>query len=59
VDLGSLAKKAKRMVDKRGGVGALKDDAEELKHIAGRKGSAADKAKQAANALKDPGKPGR
>ena len=59
MDLGKLTKKAKQVVDDRGGVDSLKGDAEELKDIAGSKGSAMDKAKQAGKALKDPGKPGR
>jgi hypothetical protein len=58
MDFGNLTKKAKQMVDKRGGTGALKGDAEELKDIVGGKGSAMDKAKEAGKALKDPGKPG-
>ena len=58
MDLGNLAKKAKQVVDKRGGTGALKEDAEELQNIVGGKGSAMDKAKAAGKALKDPGKPG-
>jgi hypothetical protein len=55
VDLDSLAKQAKKLVDQRGGVDALKGDAEELKDIVGGRGSAMDKAKKAAEALKDPG----
>lgn len=58
MDLGSLTKKAKQLVDKRGGTDALKDDADELKDIVGGKGSAMDKAKEAGKALKDPGKAG-
>ena len=49
---------AKKMVDKRGGTDALKEDAEELKDIAGGKGSMKDKAKAAGEAIKDPGAPG-
>ena len=37
---------------------ALKEDATELKDIVGGKGSVTDKAKDAADALKDPGKAG-
>ena len=58
VNFRSLADRAKKVVDKRGGTDALKEDAEELKDIATGKGSASDKAKAAAEALKDPGKPG-
>jgi hypothetical protein len=57
MDFGNLTKKAKQMVDKRGGTDALKGDAEEVRDIVGGKGSAMDKAKAAGKALKDPGKP--
>ena len=46
------------MIDKRGGMGALKEDAEEVRRIAQRKGSLADKAKAAGEAIKEPGAPG-
>ena len=39
VDLDSLTKQAKKLVDQRGGVDALKGDAEELKDIAGGAGA--------------------
>ena len=55
MDLDSLTKQAKKLVVDRGGVDALKGDAEELKDIVGGRGSAMDKAKKAAEALKDPG----
>ena len=55
VNFKKLTEQAKDLVEKRGGTGALKGDAEELKEIAGSKGSLADKAKDAAAALKDPG----
>jgi hypothetical protein len=55
VDLDSLTKQAKKLVDQRGGVDALKGDAEELKDIVEGRGSAMDKAKKAADTLKDPG----
>ncbi len=55
MNLGNLTKQAKKLVDKRGGVEALKGDAGELKDIAGGGGSATDKAKKAADALKEPG----
>ena len=51
----NLLDKGKKIVDDRGGVDSLKQDAEELKKIATGKGSMSDKAKQAAAALKDPG----
>jgi hypothetical protein len=59
VNFKRLADKAKDVVDKRGGTEALKKDAEELKGIAKGKGSLKDKAKAAADALKDPGEKGK
>jgi hypothetical protein len=58
VNLKRLTDRAKKIVDKRGGTDALKDDADELKDIAKSKGSLKDKAKAAGGAIKDPGKPG-
>jgi hypothetical protein len=58
VNFRRLADQAKKIVDKRGGTDALKEDAEELKDIATGKGSLKDKAKAAGEAVKDPGKPG-
>jgi hypothetical protein len=58
MDLKNLFNKGKKIVDERGGVDSLKEDAEELKDIATSKGSLADKAKEAATAVKDPGAPG-
>jgi hypothetical protein len=58
MNLGKLAGQAKKLIDKRGGMGSLKEDAAELKNIAGEKGSLADKARHAGEALKDPGAPG-
>jgi hypothetical protein len=55
---GDLVNRAKKVVDQRGGTDALKKDAEELRDIARSKGSTQDKAKRAAEALKDPGAPG-
>jgi hypothetical protein len=54
----SLQRKAKQLIDKRGGTDSLKADAEELKDIAKSPGSFADKAKRAGEALKDPGAKG-
>lgn len=54
--LGNIANKAKQAVDKRGGMDALKGDADELKGIAKGKGSLKEKAKAAGEALKTPGK---
>lgn len=55
MDFKKLADKAKDTIDKRGGMDSLKADAEELKRVAKGKGSLTDKAKAAAQALKDPG----
>jgi hypothetical protein len=58
MDLKRLFNKGKRIVDQRGGVDSLKEDAAELQGIAEDKGSLTDKAKDAAAAIKDPGAPG-
>lgn len=58
MDFKRLQAQAKRLIDKRGGTASVKEDAEELKDIARGHGSATDKAKRAAEALKDPGAPG-
>ncbi len=58
VNFRRLADQAKKVVDKRGGTDALKEDAEELKDIAKGKGSLKDKAKAAGEAIKDPGAEG-
>jgi hypothetical protein len=58
VNLRRLTDQAKKIVNKRGGTGALKEDADELKDIATSKGSLKDKAKAAGEAIKDPGAPG-
>ncbi len=52
-----LAMVAKQQIDKRGGPEALKADAARLSKIAKGPGSAGDKAKRAADALKQPGAP--
>ena len=51
-------RRAKQLVDKRGGTDSLKADADELRNIAKGTGSVADKAKRAGEALKDPGAKG-
>lgn len=56
--LRDLFSRAKKKVDERGGVESLKQDAAELRDIARGQGSASDKAKQAADAVKNPGAPG-
>jgi hypothetical protein len=58
VNFRRLTDRAKKIVDKRGGTDALKEDAEELKDIATGKGSLKDKAKAAGEAVKDPGAAG-
>ena len=55
MDLKNLFNKGKKMVDDRGGVDSLKEDAQELADIAKGKGSLTDKASEAAAAIKDPG----
>ena len=58
MDIGKLADEAKKLIDERGGMDALKEDALELKDIATGRGSLTDKAKAAAEALQDPGAEG-
>jgi hypothetical protein len=58
MDLQRIANKAKELINKRGGTESLKEDATELKDIASGKGSLSDKAKAAADAVKDPGAAG-
>jgi hypothetical protein len=55
MDFKKLADKAKKTIDERGGVESLKADAEQLKKVAQGKGSLTDKAKAAAQAIKEPG----
>jgi hypothetical protein len=55
MDFKKLFDKGKKMVDDRGGVDSLKEDAQELAAIAKGKGSLTDKAKEAASAVKEPG----
>jgi hypothetical protein len=58
MDFKKLADQAKAAIDKRGGTDSVKEDLGELKDIASGGGSFADKAKEAADALKDPGDSG-
>jgi hypothetical protein len=58
MDLSRLTRRAKELVDKRGGTESLKEDAEELRDIARRKGSTSDKAREAFDAIREPGAPG-
>ena len=56
--LSDLVNKGKGAFQKRGGTEAAKADAQELKDIYAGKGSMTDKAKEAVEALKDPGAKG-
>lgn len=58
MDLSKLTDQAKKLIDERGGMDSLKEDAMELKDIATGEGSITDKAKAAVDAVKDPGAPG-
>jgi hypothetical protein len=58
VNLRRITDQAKKLVEKRGGTDALKEDAEELKDVAKGEGSLKDKAKAAGEAIKEPGAPG-
>lgn len=58
MNLDRLRRQAQQIYTKRGGGTAAKADGEELKDIMGGQGSLADKARAAAQALKDPGAPG-
>jgi hypothetical protein len=58
MDLKKIADKAKQVVDGRGGVDSLKEDAQQLRDIAKGGGSITDKAKEAVAAIKDPGEEG-
>jgi hypothetical protein len=55
MDLKNLTEKAKELIDKRGGAGSLKGDADELKDIASSDESLTEKAKDAIEAIKEPG----
>lgn len=58
MDFNKLRRSAEKLVEKRGGTDALKEDLAELKDIAKGKESLGEKAKEAAAALKDPGAKG-
>src|SRR5215207_10064539 len=55
MNLKRLQRKAKQLIDRRGGTDSPKADAEELNDIAKGHGGVADKAKRAGDAVKDPG----
>lgn len=56
VNLKKIADMAKNQVDKRGGTDSLKEDLKEVGDAVKGKGSVTDKAKKAADAVKEPGK---
>jgi len=56
VKLNRIAEKAKQMIDRRGGMGALKEDLQEVKEAATGRGSMSEKARAAAEAVKTPGR---
>jgi hypothetical protein len=58
VKLSDLTSQAQNLFKNRGGTESLKEDAEELKDVAQGPGSASEKAKEAFEAVKDPGAPG-
>jgi hypothetical protein len=58
MDFKRLSQQAKRLIGRRGGTKSLKEDADELRDIARGEGSLSDKAKAAAEAVKDPGAKG-
>jgi hypothetical protein len=58
MDFKRLSQQAKRLIDRRGGTKSLKEDADELRDIARGQGSLSDKAKAAAEAVKEPGAKG-
>lgn len=55
MDFNKLAQRAKKVVQDRGGVAALKEDARELRDVARGDGSLTEKAKDAAAAVREPG----
>ena len=58
MDIGKIEEEAKKVIDERGGMDSVKDDALEVKDIVGKDESLTDKAKDTFEALKDPGAPG-
>jgi hypothetical protein len=55
MDLKRLTNRAKDLVEKRGGPESVKEDAGELRDVAKGEGSLKEKAKAAAEAIKQPG----
>ncbi len=58
MNLRRLTNRAKDLVEKRGGTDSVKRDAAELQDVAKSEGGLKDKAKAAAEAIKQPGAPG-
>jgi hypothetical protein len=58
MDWENLAEKAEQVIQKRGGIESVKEDAQELAGIAEGDGSLTEKLKAAGQALKVPGNPG-
>ena len=55
MDWKAMVEKAKQIFQQRGGTQAAKEDAQELRDISKEQGSTADKAKDAAAAIREPG----
>ena len=58
MDFSKITQKAKQLIDKRGGMESVKEDALEVKDVLGKDESLAHKAEDAVEAVKDPGAPG-
>jgi hypothetical protein len=58
VDWKKLTDKAEQLIDERGGMESVKEDAQELAGIAEGEGSLTEKLKAAGQAIKQPGAPG-
>jgi hypothetical protein len=58
MNLSNLTSRVKNLINTRGGMDSVKEDAQELKDIAGRDESATEKTKDAVDAIRDPGAPG-
>jgi hypothetical protein len=57
MDFNKLTARAKQMFDKRGGMDSVKEDAMEVKDIAGKDESLKEKAEDVVEAVKEPGAP--
>jgi hypothetical protein len=58
MDFNKMKAKAKSMIDKRGGMERVKEDAGELKDIAASDERVPEMGKDSVDAIKDPGAPG-